>query len=348
MFNINSSSKKPGLPPGSLVYTGEKKLDTKITLIEYDKGTFSQKTIERCPELKDENTIKWIKINGFSGIDKLKEIGKCFNLHPLVLEDILNTNQRPKIEDYNDYLYIVLKLFDIGKDERIITKQISIILENNLVITFQDDNDRIFGIILKRLKSENNPIRIRGADYLLYSLIDTVIDSYFLDLEEIEDRIELIEEDLIDSVNSNVLQLIHHIKIDIITLRKAIWPLKEMLSDLESNEYPLIDESTNFYIRDVYDHSIHVFETLESFRDRISEMLDIYISSTSNRLNEIVRVLTIISTIFVPLTFIVGLYGMNFRFMPEIEYPYSYPVVLASMLILAVIMLVYFRRKSWI
>jgi len=348
MFNLNSLTKKPGLPPGSLVYTGEKKIDTKITLIEYDKETFSQKTIEECPEFEDENTIKWIKINGFSGIDKLKEIGKCFNLHPLVLEDILNTNQRPKVEDYNDYLYLVLKLFDIDNEERIIAKQISFILENNLVITFQDDDDHIFDIILKRLKSKDSSIRNRGADYLLYSLIDTVIDSYFLDLEDIEDRIELIEESLINNVDPNVLKLIHHIKIDIITFRKAIWPLREMLRDLESQEYSLIDESTNFYLRDVYDHSIHVFETLESFRDRISEMLDIYISSTSNRLNEIVRVLTIISTIFVPLTFIVGLYGMNFKFMPEIDYPYSYPIVLGSMLLIVVLMLIYFRRKRWI
>jgi magnesium transporter len=348
MLNIKRLSKKPGLPPGSLIYTGKKDIETTITLIEFDKETFHQKTIEKCPEFKNKDTIKWIKINGFSGIEKLKEIGKCFNLHLLVVEDILNTNQRPKIEDYNDYLYLVLKLFDTDKEDRITTKQISFILENNLVISFQDDNDKIFDMVLKRLKSKDNPIRRRGADYLLYSLIDTVIDSYFLDLEELEDRIELIEEELIENVNSNVLQLIHHIKIDIITLRKAIWPLREMLSDLESHEYSLIDESTNFYIRDVYDHSMHVFETLESFRDRISEMLDIYLSSTSNRLNEIVRVLTIISTIFVPLTFIVGLYGMNFRFMPEIEHPLSYPLVLVGMFILAVFMLIYFRRKKWI
>lgn len=203
-------------------------------------------------------------------------------------------------------------------------------------------------MILKRLESKDSPLRSRGADYLLYSLIDTVIDSYFLDLEDLEDRIELIEEDLIENVTSNVLQLIHYIKIDIITLRKAIWPLREMLSDLESHEYSLIDKSTNFYIRDVYDHSILVFETLESFRDRISEMLDIYLSSSSNRLNEIVRVLTIISTIFVPLTFIVGLYGMNFIFMPEIGHPLSYPLVLLSMFMIAVFMLIYFRRKKWI
>ncbi|WP_414468442.1 magnesium/cobalt transporter CorA [Methanobacterium sp. ACI-7] len=347
MINLKKITKKSGLPPGSLVYTGKKDVKTKITLIEFDKDTFNEKFIEDCPVIKNENTIKWVKVNGFSQVDTIKKIGKCFNLHPLVMEDILNTHQRPKIEDYNDYLYLVLKLFDNEKEGRIHTKQISLILENNLVITFQDDNDKIFDVILKRLKSDS-PLRKRGADYLLYSLIDTVIDSYFLDLEALEDRIELIEEDLIENVNSSVLQRIHTVKIDIITLRKAIWPLREMLRDLESHEYSLIDESTNFYLRDVYDHSMHVFETLESFRDRISEMLDIYLSSTSNRLNEIVRVLTIISTIFVPLTFIVGLYGMNFRFMPEIDHPYSYPIVIVGMLLIALSMLFYFKRKKWI
>ncbi|MGZ7068363.1 MAG: magnesium/cobalt transporter CorA [Methanobacterium sp.] len=341
-------NKKPGLPPGSLVYTGEKDIETKISFIEYDKDNFNQKIIEKCPEFKNKDTIKWIKINGFSKIENLKEIGRYFNLHPLVLEDILNTNQRPKIENYNDYLYVVLKLIDKDSGDRFITKQISLILQKNVLISFQDDEDNIFDIFIERLKIPDNLIRHKGTDYLLYSLIDTIIDTYFFDLEKLEDRIEVIEEELIGQPKPDILKEIHKMKKDIITLTKSIWPVREMLTGFDSYNYSLIDKSTDYYIRDVYDHSIQVFDTLESFRDRISEMLDIYLSSASNRLNEVVRVLTIISTIFVPITFIVGLYGMNFKNMPEIGFPYSYPLVLMVMFFISISMLVYFRTKNWI
>jgi magnesium transporter len=341
-------NKKPGLPPGSLVYTGEKDTETKITLIEYDKNIFEQKIIEKCPEFKNKDTIKWIKIIGFSNIENLKEIGRCFNLHPLVLEDILNTHQRPKIENYDDYLYVVLKLIDRDSKFRFITKQISLILQKNVLISFEEDDDNVFDVFIERLKIPDNPLRQKGTDYLLYSLIDSIIDSYFFDLEKLEDRIEVIEEKLIGQPEPHILKEIQKIKMDIITLSKSIWPVREMLSGFDSYNYNLIDNSTNYYIRDVYDHSIQIFDTLESFRDRISEMLDIYLSSASNRLNEVVRVLTIISTIFVPITFIVGLYGMNFRYMPEIGFHYSYPLVLLGMFFISVSMLFYFRRKRWI
>lgn len=347
MLNLKRIKKKAGLPPGSLVYTGKKEIPTKITLIEYNKETFSERPLEKCPEFTDEDTVKWIKINGFKDVESLKKIGKCFNLHSLVLEDILNTNQRPKIEDYSDYIYLVLKLFDFNED-RITTKQISLILQKNLLISFQDDDDPIFDLIIKRAKLKENQIRNKGTDYLLYSLIDTIIDSYFLDLERVENEIEDIEENLIENTDPELLKKIHSIKMDIIILRKVIWPLREMLSTLGSYEYFMIDESTDYYLRDVHDHSIQIFDTLESLRDRISEMLDIYLSSTSNKLNEIVRVLTVISTIFVPLTFIVGLYGMNFRDMPELSQPLGYPAILIMILIVALSMLAYFRRKKWI
>ena len=340
--------KNPGIPPGSLVYTGQKDIETKITLIEYDKDNFNQKNITKCPTFENNNSIKWIKINGFSNIEKIKEIGQCFNLHPLVLEDILNTNQRPKIEDYKDYLYVVLKLIDEHKSGKITTKQVSIILEENVIISFQDDEEGIFDIIIKRLKSKETQIRNRGADYLLYSLIDMVVDSYFFDMEWLEDKIGVIEEDLIENPQHDILNQIHNMKMDIITFRKAIWPVREILNNFGSYNYDLIEKSTDYFIRDVYDHSILIFDMLESFRDRISDMLDIYLSSTSNKLNEIVRVLTVISTVFVPLTFIVGLYGMNLRDMPELEYPHAYPIILTAMFLIGVSMLVYFKRKKWI
>ncbi len=348
MLNLKPRSKKAGLPPGSLIYTGAENIPTKITFIEYNKDNFNKETIEECPQFTKKDTVKWIKINGLKNVENLKKIGKCFNLHPLVLEDILNTNQRPKVEDYRDYLYIVLKLFDVSENDIMVTKQVSLILAKNLVISFQDDDEPIFNALLKRIKTKENQINSRGADYLLYSIIDTIIDSYFLDLENVEDNIERIEYNLIENTSPEVLKRIHSIKMDIITLRKTMRPLQEMLSTLESTEYFQIDESTDYYLRDVHDHSLQIYEMLESLRDRTSEILDIYLSSTSNKLNEIVRVLTVISTVFVPLTFVVGLYGMNFNNMPELREPLGYPVVLAVLLIIALFMLLYFKRKKWI
>ncbi|MCE5214453.1 MAG: magnesium/cobalt transporter CorA [Methanobacterium sp.] len=344
---MDITNKKTGLPPGTLVYTGEEDVQTRITVVEYDDVNFSHKVVEKCPEFEKENSIKWIKVNGLADIDKLKDIGRCFKLHPLALEDILNINQRPKIEDYQDYLYVVLKLFNLNEDT-INTKQVSFILEKNIVLSFQEDRDGIFEGMIKRIESSDSPLRLKGADYLLYSLIDIVIDSYYPVLEKVEDRIENIEEQLIERPEHDILNIIHRIKMDIVILRRSIWPTRDILNNFGSYNYDLIDRSTDYYIRDVYDHAIQAFDLLESFRDRISDMLDIYLSSTSNKLNEIVRVLTVISTIFVPLTFIVGLYGMNFKEMPELQYPYSYPLVLLIMLLIAVSMLIFFRRKRWI
>jgi magnesium transporter len=337
-------NKKMDLPPGS----GKKDIETKITLIEYDKDNFNQKIIEKCPEFVNKDTIKWIKINGFSKIENLKAIGQCFNLDPFVLEDILNTNQRPKMEDFKDYLYVVLKLIDVDAEDKISIKQISFILQKNVLISFQDDEDHIFDLTINRLKSKETHMRTRGADYLLFSLIYTMIESYFYGLERLEDQIGNIEEDLIAHPEPEALNIIHNIKLNLIFFSRAILPVREILNNFSSYNYDLIDKSTDYFIRDVYNHSILVIEMLESLRYRISDMLDIYLSSTSNKLNEIVRVLTVISTVFVPLTFIVGLYGMNFRYMYELEHPLGYPLVILGIFLIAVTMLVYFRRKKWL
>jgi len=337
-------NKKSDLPPGS----GKKDIETKITLIEYDEDNFNQKIIEKCPEFVNKDSIKWIKINGFSKIENLKEIGQCFNLDPFVLEEILNNNQRPKIEDFRDYLYVVLKLIDVDANDKVNIMQISFILQKNVLISFQNDEDHIFDLTINRLKSKETQMRTRGADYLLFSLIYNMIESYFYGLEKLEGWIGDIEEDLIAHPDPEVLNIIHNIKLNLIFFNKAILPVREILSSFGSHNYYLIDKSTDYFIRDVYNHSILVIEMLESLRYRISDMLDIYLSSTSNKLNEIVRVLTVISTVFVPLTFIVGLYGMNFRYIYELEHPLGYPIVILGMFLIAVTMLLYFRRKKWL
>jgi len=350
---IKKRSKKVGLPPGTLVHIGEKKTEkVRISLIDYDEANFEEKeikTVEECFPFKDKTTITWINIDGVHDIKIIEKIGKHFDLHPLILEDIVNTGQRPKIEDFEDYIFIVLKmLYYNEKKDEIQTEQVSLILGSNFVISFQEREGDVFNPIRERIRSGKGRIRKMGADYLTYALIDTIVDSYFIILEKLEEKIESMEEELVTNPTPETLQAIHHLKREMIFLRKSVWPLREVVSLLERGESVLIHESTRIYLRDVYDHTIQVIDTIETSRDMLSGMLDIYLASISNRMNQVMKVLTIIATLFIPLTFIVGIYGMNFGYMPELESPWGYPVVLLVMAGIGILMLVYFKRKKWL
>lgn len=269
---------------------------------------------------KEHSFISWLEITGLQNIDIIKQIGTKFDLHPLVLEDIANTGQRPKIEDYSNYLLLIIKKLQYNdKEEELQTNQISLILGLNWIISFQENEDNLFNPIRERLRNKISIIRKNGADYLLYSLIDSVIDNYFIILEKIGQQIEEIEDELVENPTPETLQTIHKLKRQMISLRKSVWPLREVISRLERWETKLIKKSTHIYLRDVYDHTIQVMDAIESFRDMLSGMLDIYLSSMSNKMNEVMKVLKIIATIFIPLTFIAGIYGMNFRTMPELD-----------------------------
>ena len=282
-------------------------------------------------------------------LSKVEKIGNYLKTHPLVLEDIMHTGQRPKMEDFGDYLFVVLKMlqYDEAANETR-TEQVSLILGNNYVVSFQEDEGDVFDLIRDRLRTDRGRIRKMGADYLLYSLLDAIVDNYFTVLEKIGEKIEDIEDDLVKNPTPEVLQTIHQMKRELLYLRKSVWPLREVISRLERWESPLIDRTIDIYLRDVYDHTIQVIDALETFRDMLSGMLDIYLSSVSNRMNEVMKVLTIIATIFIPLTLIVGIYGMNFKYMPELETPWGYPMVYVIMLGVSLVMLMYFRRKRWI
>lgn len=351
---IKKRSKKAGLPPGTPVHIGEKKSDrTRITLFNYDEQAVEEREInetEECALYKDKSTVTWINVTGLHQVEVLEKLNECFGLHPLVLEDILNTDQRPKMEDFGDYLYIVLKtLFLTGhRGEEVGNEQISLILGPNFVLTFQEGEGALFDPIRDRLRNGKGRILKMGPDYLVHALLDTIIDHYFVVLEKLGERIEFMEEELITRPTPVTLSEIHKLKREMIFLRKAVWPLREVIGSLERGEFSLIRDSTVIYLRDIYDHTIQVVDTIETFRDMLSGMLDIYLSSISNRMNEVMKVLTIIATIFIPLTFIVGLYGMNFKYMPELEWPWGYPLVLLLMLAVSVFMLIYFRRKKWI
>jgi magnesium transporter len=350
---IKKRSKKAGLPPGTLVHIGEKKADTpKITVMDYDEAHFQEKeikTIEECFLFKDKPTVTWINIDGLHQVEILEKLGECYGLHPLVLEDILNTDQRPKMEDYGEYLYIVLRTLNYNdKSSEIESEQISLVLGPNFVFSFQEREGDTFNPIRDRIRNSKGRIRKMGADHLAYTLLDSIIDNYFIILEKLGEKIESLEEEVVTRPTPETLQTIHHLKREMIFLRKGVWPLREVISGLERGESSLIKESTRIYLRDVYDHTIQTIDTIETYRDMVSGMLDIYLSSISNRLNAVMKVLTIIATIFMPLTFLAGIYGMNFKYMPELEWRWGYPAIWFVMVGIGVFMLVYFRKKRWL
>jgi len=351
--NTRKRSKKTGLPPGTPVYIGEHKTDeVKITVTVYNETTFQEKevsTIEEALPLLDTTATKWINIDGVHQLKIIEEVGKRFHLHPLTLEDVMNTDQRPKVEDFGDYLYIVLKnLSHNDQNDAMEAEQISIILGEDFVITFQEDKKDTFTHTRERIKGGANREKIMKTDFLAYSLIDEVVDNYFTVIEWLGEKIEFLEEELVARPTPKTMEMIHRLKGGVFSLRKSVWPLREVINGLEREGSRFISESTRIYIRDIYDHTIQVIDTIEIFRDMLYGMIDIYLSSISNRLNEVMKVLTIIATIFMPLTFIAGVYGMNFKFMPELEWHWGYPAIWLIMLTIGTSMLIYFRRKKWL
>ncbi|OGL46585.1 MAG: magnesium and cobalt transport protein CorA, partial [Candidatus Schekmanbacteria bacterium RBG_16_38_11] len=321
-------------------------------VIDYDETNFQEreiKLIEECFSFKDKPTITWINVEGIHRTDIIQKLGDCYGFHPLVLEDILNTDQRPKIEDYKDYIYIVLKMLSNNKSPEIIVEQVSLILGPNFVISFQEGvAGDVFNPVRERIRNGKGRIRSMGADYLAYSLVDSIVDNYFIILEKLGERIEDLEEELLINPSKETLHKIHQLKREMIFLRKAVWPLREVISAMERGDSALTKEYIRVYFRDVYDHTIQIIDVIETYRDMLAGMLDIYLSSISNKMNEIMKFLTIIGTIFIPLTFIVGVYGMNFEFMPELRWHWGYFSILFFMLVVSVFMLLYFKRKKWL
>jgi magnesium transporter len=350
---MKKRSRKAGLPPGTLIHIGEKKTEEiKITIMDYDESQFREKeakSFDECFPYKGRPTVTWINIDGIHQVETLEKLGECFELHPLTLEDILNTDQRPKIEDFGDYMYIVLQMFSYDdRNNEIITEQVSLILGRNFVLSFQENIGDVFNQIRERIRSGKGKIRKMGADYLVYALLDAIVDNYFIILEKIGEQIEFIEERLIINPASETLNNIHKLKREMLFLRKSVWPLREVISGMERGESSLIKGTTKIYLRDVYDHNIQIIDTIETLRDMLSGMLDIYLTSISNRLNAVMKVLTIIATIFMPLTFLAGIYGMNFKYMPELEWKWGYPLILLVMSTIGISMLFYFKRKKWL
>lgn len=350
---VKKISKKAGLPPGTLVHIGEEQKEkVKLRLIDFNEDHFEEKelhTVFECFRSRDKESVTWLDIVGVHEVDIIGALGKYYNLNDLLLEDIMNTGQRPKLDDYDDYLCLFLKILSYDESNRRLTvEQISLVLGPRFVLTFQERDNPVFNPVLDRLRKAKGRIRKLGPDYLAYALVDAAVDTYFAVLEKTGERIESLEQELVDNPSPKTSHQILLLKKDLILLRKSLWPLREVVNALVKEDSALIQDRTRFFLRDVYDHVVNVIETTETFREMASEMIDVYLSSVSNRMNEVMKVLTIIATIFIPLTYIVGVYGMNFKYMPELEWPYGYPLLWLIMLVVALTMLVLFRKKKWL
>lgn len=323
-----------------------------LEIIDYTPESSKQYIIDEISDtinIKKDDSITWLNINGAHSEEIIHEIWKQYNIHPLVLEDMSNTTQRSKIEEYEDYIFIVLKIVYFSEETNSITvEQISIILGKNYILTLQEKPGILFNWVRERIRNWKWKIRKSGSDYLMYALTDALVDSYFTILEKLSTKIESLEEKLLMSVDSHMLHEIYALKNELLFLKKSIWPLREVVNNIQKIDNNLINESTHIYIRDVYDHTIQVIETIESFRDIVSGMLDLYLTMTSNKMNEVMKVLTIFSAIFIPLTFFSWIYGMNFTHMPELNLIYAYPIWWAVTIIMTIIMVIIFKKKQWL
>jgi magnesium transporter len=352
--HLKKRSAKAGLPPGSLVHIGAKKVgETRIRILDYDENGVREKekaAIADCLPFCDTDSVTWIDIEGLQDVGLLDRLGSAYGLHPLILEDMLNTDQRPKYDDMESYIYVVIKMLDFDPATlEIVSEQVSVVFARNYVISLQEGREGdLFDPLRERIRGNKGRIRRMGPDYLAYALLDTIIDHYFAILEKFSERIEALEEGLVTDPRPETLHQIHRLKREMIFLRKSAWPLREVVNALEKSESELIRPATKIFLRDIYDHAIHIIDSVETYREMLSGMLDIYLSSVSNRMNQVMKVLTIIATIFMPLTFIAGIYGMNFRFMPEIGWRWAYPLVLLAMAGVAGIMIHFFRKKNWL
>jgi magnesium transporter len=348
----NKQHNKAGAPPGTVIYHGEEQTErVKITLIEYNETEFVEKDfydLSQCLDSVDSKLVKWINVDGVHQTDLIEAIGKRFSIHPLTLEDIVNTSQRAKFEDYENYVVSIMKMIDY-KNNELNSEQLTVVLMEGLVISFQEPNGGdAFDLIRTRIRQGKGRIRKMGADYLAYALLDAVVDCYFNILEKIGDKIEVLEEELIVEPGKATIEQLHYMKREMIFVRKAVWPVRELISNMQRSESELIRPSTDVYLRDVHDHTVRVIDTVETYRDLLSGMMDIYLSSVSNKMNEVMKILTIITTIFVPVTFIAGVYGMNFDYMPELHSKWGYPGVWALMLLIIISLIIYFKRKKWL
>ncbi len=339
--------------PGQVTYQGKKqKLVTKLEIIDYSNRHYSQVASEKIADafkFKDTEHVTWINIDGLSNTAQIEELGDYFKLHPLIQEDIVTTTQRPKIDEYTDYLFIVFKMLHYNDNAEFINEHVSMVLGKDYVLTFQESDGDVFGGVRERIENDKGRIRNSGADYLMFALLDAVVDNYFAVMETLSDKIEVLEDQLFnDDINNDITHDIQDLKKEVLKIRKAIVPLREVINRLEKIDTGLIDDKTTTYIRDLYDHIVQVSENVDLYREMVWGLMDMYMSTISNKMNEVMKVLTIMASIFIPLTFMAGIYGMNFENIPELQMKYGYYYLWGLMILVFLGMLWYFKRKKWL
>lgn len=347
---INRQKELVGKAPGSLIYTGHVVDEPiEISVIRYSEDHYDSFVLENAADAHEEkgvDHISWINVDGIHDIDVIKTIGKDFNLHSLLLEDILNIDQRPKIEVYGDNMVIFFKMMYLH-DDMLDIEPISLVLGPNYLISFQEKKGDIFDNVRSRIQNANGKIRKRGSDYLLFALMDAVVDNYFVVMEDIAEKLELLEDRLFEETDNQLLYELQQYRKQIVSMRRSVYPLREVVNKLNRTEFGVISEDTERFFRDLYDHTIQIIETIETFKETVSSLKDVFMTGVSNRMNEIMKVLTLIATIFIPITFVVGVYGMNFDYMPELHWKYGYAATWGLMLLMGGVMLVYFKKKKW-
>ena len=348
---VQKRSKKTGLPPGSLVHIGERKAEkVTITVFRYSGGGCEELHLDRAEGLSppSDASVVWINVSGVHQMEVLETLGKHFALHPLLLEDVANTDQRPKLDDYDTYFFLVLKMLSLTPKKEICVEQVSLVLGSNYVVSFQENGTDVFQPVRERLRGGKGRLRQAGADYLLYALVDAIVDQYFAVLESLGEKIEAVQHAVVDDPLPQTLNDIHALKRQLLFLRRAVWPLRDVMNNLSRSDCPCLHEPTKVFFRDVYDHVVQIVDTIETLREMVSASLDIYLSSVSYRLNAVMRVLTVITTIFMPLSFIASIYGMNFDYMPELKWRFGYVGALAAMLAVGLGLYFYLRKVKWL
>lgn len=349
---FEKKSDKAGMIPGSLVYVGNKKssAEVQIELIEYNESYSEKrkiKDISECQNALTNNYISWVNIDGTHSVDLIQSVGETFKIHPLIMEDILNTTQRPKIEINDDYIYVTLKMVFYDNEKETFTKeQLSIIFLKNLIVTIQEIPGDVFDNIRERVLMNKGRVRKMGADYLLYSLIDAIVDEYFKIVDRLEIELESIEENI--NSHNDTVQEIHWLKKELLYVKRAVFPVREILTSIMKDDHPFINDKTSIYFRDIYDHCIQIHESVEIIRDVVSGLIEIQLSSTSNKMNEVMKYLAVFTSTFIPLTFITSIYGMNFEFMPELKWQYGYFYVLGLLFFTGMSLLWLFKKNKWL
>ncbi|MEY8849020.1 magnesium/cobalt transporter CorA [Psychroserpens sp. XS_ASV72] len=346
--------KASNLPPGTMAYKGKKQaLETVVEIINYSTDTYTKidsNKVEDGFNFKGNDQVTWININGLNNIEDIEKLGKHYNLHALTLEDIVNTNQRPKIEEFENYLFIVFKMLYFKDNEELQYEHLSMVVGQDYVLTFQEADGDVFDDLRDRIATSKGRIRAQSADYLMYTILDAIVDNYLNVIESIGDRIEELESVIFEVKSDNEMtpNRIQELKQEVLKIRRSVFPLREVINRLEKSENQIIDPKSQTYLRDLYDHILQVNESIDLYREMVWSLMDMYMTVISNKMNEVMKVLTIIATIFIPLTFIAGIYGMNFNYMPELQYKYSYHILLGVMVVLFILMLIYFRKKKWL